>query len=47
LSNQKTAGQLINAGEFRHEDISDQTTLAALMEVIMTIYNMDEAITKS
>ncbi len=47
LSNRKTAEQLITAGEFRHEDVADKTTLAALMEVIMTIYNMDEAITKS
>jgi hypothetical protein len=47
LSNQKTAEQLIKAGEFKHEAVSDKTTLAALMEVIMTIYNMDEAITKS
>src|SRR5258706_8467861 len=47
LSHQKTAEQLIHAGEFRHEEIADKTTLAALMEVIMTIYNMDEAITKS
>ncbi len=44
---QKSAGKLINVGEFKHEVIKDQGALAALEEVIMTIYNMDEAITKS
>jgi hypothetical protein len=46
-SHTPAAGELIKAGEFKHEKIEDKTSLAALEEVIMTIYNMDEAITKS
>jgi hypothetical protein len=46
-TDQKAAGKLIHVGEFRHESIKDQAALAALEAVIMTIYNMDEAITKS
>ncbi len=39
--------KLVTAGEYKHESVADKKSLAALMEVIMTIYNMDEAITKS
>ncbi|HRE66314.1 MAG TPA: PSD1 and planctomycete cytochrome C domain-containing protein [Cyclobacteriaceae bacterium] len=39
--------QFIATGEFPHENVSDTVTLAALMQVIQTIYNMDEAITKT
>ncbi len=46
-AHQKAVGQLIDVGEFKHEMINDKVTLAALAEVVMTIYNMDEAITKS
>lgn len=41
------ADRLIHEGEYRHEVISDKATLAALEEVVMTIFNMEEAITKS
>ncbi len=41
------ADQCINAGEYPHRKTSDAATLAALMQVIHTIYNMEEAITKT
>ncbi len=41
------AQQLINAGEYPHSEINDISTLASLMQVIHTIYNMEEAITKT
>ena len=41
-----TAKEFIRAGEFRHEEINDVQSLAALMQVIHTIYNMEESITK-
>jgi hypothetical protein len=41
------ARQFISAGEYRHEQIEDLYSLAALMQVIHTLYNLDEAITKS
>lgn len=41
------AKELINAGEFPHEPIKDSKSLAALMQVIHTMYNMEEAITKT
>jgi hypothetical protein len=46
LSPQK-AKQYIEAGEYPHQKITDTISLAALMQVIQTIYNMDEAITKT
>ena len=46
-ANPKAAGHLITVGEFKHETIDDKVALAALAEVVMTLYNMDEAITKS
>lgn len=46
LSPQK-AKQYIEAGEYPHQKIADIVSLAALMQVIQTIYNMDEAITKT
>jgi hypothetical protein len=46
-ANKKDATALIQLGEFKHEPISDQVTLAALIKVIMTIYNMEETITKT
>lgn len=46
LSPQK-AKQYIEAGEYPHQKITDTVSLAALMQVIQTIYNMDEAITKT
>lgn len=40
------AASLINVGEFRHERIDDTGSLAALMQVVETIYNLEEAVTK-
>lgn len=41
------AQQLTNAGEYPHSEINDIVSLASLMQVIHTIYNMEEAITKT
>ncbi len=41
------AEKLIAIGEYEHADVKDRAALAALMEVIMTIYNMEEAIVRS
>jgi hypothetical protein len=41
------AKQFIAVGEYRHEKIDDTISLAALMQVIQTIFNTDEAITKT
>jgi len=41
------AKSFISAGEYPHEKINDVITLAALMQVVQTIYNLDEAITKT
>lgn len=41
------AKKYIQAGEYRHEAIDDVISLAALMQVLQTIYNLDEAITKT
>jgi hypothetical protein len=41
------AEKLIAIGEYPHEDLSDRASLAALMEVIMMIYNMEEAILRT
>lgn len=41
------AKRFIEAGEYPHQEIKDTVSLAALMQVIQTIYNMDEAITKT
>jgi hypothetical protein len=41
------AKDLIKAGEYPHLDIRDVSSLASLMQVIHTIYNMEEAITKT
>ncbi len=41
------AKQLIEAGEYPHAEIIDTITLAALMQVVHTIYNMEESITKT
>lgn len=39
--------RLIKSGEFPHKRVDDKPALAALIEVIMTLYNLEEAITKS
>ncbi|WP_369411708.1 PSD1 and planctomycete cytochrome C domain-containing protein [Chryseolinea lacunae] len=40
------AKQYINAGEYPFANITDVASLAALMQVVHTIYNMEESITK-
>jgi hypothetical protein len=40
------AKEFIRQGEYQHEEIKDTADLASLMQVVHTIYNMDEAITK-
>lgn len=37
---------ILNTGEYKHENIKDKASAAALMQVILTIYNMEEATTK-
>jgi hypothetical protein len=44
---QGKAESFLKAGEFRHENISDKAAAAALMLVIDTMYNLEEAITKT
>ena len=41
------AAATINAGEYPGDSKTDVNATAALMKVINTIYNMEEAITKS
>jgi hypothetical protein len=41
------AESLLSSGEYPRADIEDKTSLAALMQTIHLIYNMEEAITKS
>jgi hypothetical protein len=40
------AKEFVRAGEYPHAQIKDIASLAALMQVIHTIYNMEESITK-
>ena len=40
------AEQKLQVGEFAHEDIADVAGTAALMQLVTTLYNTDEAITK-
>jgi hypothetical protein len=40
------AASKLNVGEFKHEQIKDVATTAALMQVVLTLYNMDESITR-
>jgi hypothetical protein len=41
------AENFLKAGEYKHEQNLDKAETAALMQVVHTIYNMEEAITKS
>ncbi len=41
------ARKFVDAGEYQHEKVTDVVSLAALMQVVQTIYNLDEAITKT
>ncbi|MEM6377604.1 MAG: DUF1549 and DUF1553 domain-containing protein, partial [Bacteroidota bacterium] len=45
--NQKEAESLLDVGEYPHLEGIEPTSTAALMQVIHTIYNMEEAITKT
>jgi hypothetical protein len=38
--------EFINQGEFKHQVIKDKVSLAALMQVVHTIYNLEEAMMK-
>ncbi len=42
----ESAEALIRQGEFPHEKIDDKASLAALMRVVHTLYNTDEAISR-
>ena len=41
------AASFLKAGEYKHEQDLDKINAAALMQVVHTIYNMEEAITKT
>ncbi len=43
---EKKAHAFIQQGEYKHEAVENTVELASLMQVIHTMYNMDEAITK-
>ncbi len=45
-ADEKMATERLGAGEYKHEEITDRASTAALMQVVSTLYNMDEAITK-
>jgi hypothetical protein len=44
--NPASAKKFIQAGEYKHENVKDVESLASLMQVVQTIYNLDEAIVK-
>jgi hypothetical protein len=46
-SNTEKAEKFVKAGEYPRAEIKNIVSLAALMQVIQTIYNLDEAITKT
>ena len=46
-ADQNKASQLIHVGEYKWKEREHVPTLAALMQVIHTMYNMEEAITKN
>jgi hypothetical protein len=45
-SETEKAKQKLQVGEYKHEEIDDVAATAALMQVISTLYNTDEAITR-
>jgi hypothetical protein len=47
LKQPSKAESLLSAGEYKHEPVSNKADAAALMQVVHTIYNMEEAITKT
>ncbi|MBL7857132.1 MAG: PSD1 domain-containing protein [Cyclobacteriaceae bacterium] len=46
-TNISSAEKLIATGEYLHETVEDKISLAALIEVVITIYNMEETIAKT
>jgi hypothetical protein len=44
--NTENAALKLQVGEFKHEETKDVAATAALMQVIVTLYNMDESITR-
>jgi hypothetical protein len=44
--NGASAQKFVRTGEYKHERVEDVSSLASLMQVVLTIYNLDEAITK-
>lgn len=40
------AEKILNSGEYKHQNIKDKASAAALMQVITMLYNTEEAITK-
>lgn len=47
ITQPEKADKLLKVGEYKHEMVKDKAEAAALMQLIHTIYNMEEAITKS
>jgi hypothetical protein len=49
IFNERPAKQktFLKAGEYKHEQDINKPEAAALMQVVHTIYNMEEAITKT
>jgi Protein of unknown function (DUF1553) len=45
--NKQSAAKLLNVGEYPIPPELDKITLAAMMQVVDTIYNLEEAITKT
>ncbi len=46
-ASKENAKKLIASGEYPHLEIKDVASLAAMMQVVQTLYNMEEAITKT
>ena len=40
------AASIIKVGEYRHEKVEDIVSLAALMQVVQTLFNMEESVTR-
>lgn len=45
-SDNEKASRRLEVGEYKREEVSDNPATAAMMQVVSTLYNMDEAITK-
>ena len=46
-ANKEEAEAFIKVGEFEHQEIEDTASLAALIQLIHTMYNMEESIMKT